>query len=691
MRRFRTADTALPIALGVLAAALIILRNATHGPGTEGDSIMYLEQIRAISAGTLRHDDYSPPALAAFSWLVHQITGLSPIASIGAVNAIAFGLATFIATFWCRLLGASNLLVLWCGVVCILSPLAYFAASVMTEPLFILALTVTTFSLAQFLAAQRKWFLALAFCAASCACLTRLAGVSAIVAGAVLLLILPRKSPTAMRVRNCLVYTVCAIVPVVVWVTLADLPFNRPNEGSFSASYTFSVAVNTVADWTFGRAAVQGPSILAGWIGLLPPELRSFAMLGILLAFFTPPLLTFAFLAKEPSFGVRPSRENRQHLAVTLTANGVFFVVYAVVILLMLWASGIGAQARYFLPFYLPALVVLTLILESHCHYARRLISSRFRHTLPSVSKAIAVIGVLFAIVAWQCLRLPNQFREELGRIQDHFSNGQGFTSSLWQNSDTVAFAREQIPPGAIVYTNQISAFIVNVDPNFERLSVHDFTSARWSELARFLATPAHQIDAFSERPIYMVWFHEIPERIGWPYGQLDPCETQQRLESQVEETQSFQVIGAFDDGVVFRIGKPGTPMREIVAAAGDGLVGSRQPFHRSAGVDVYLAERRVVYRLRTSAECPCGDLRFILRVTPVNAADLPELRVVHGHTDEYLDWMFEREERYIKTACAVVIPLPDYDVQSLKTGNWIRDESGRWVATEWEAQVQLR
>ena len=686
MRRFRTADTALPIALGILAAALVILRNATHGPGTEGDSIMYLEQIRAISAGTLRHDDYSPPALAAFSWLVHQITGLSPIASVGAVNAIAFGLTTFIATFWCRLLGVSNLVVLWCGVVCILSPLAYFAASVMTEPWFILALTVTIFSLVQFLAGRGKWFLTLAWCAASCACLTRLAGVSAIVAGAVLLLILPRTSPRAMRVRNCLIYTICAIVPVVVWVILADLPFDRPNEGSFGASYTFSVAVNAIADWTFGRAAVHGPSTFAGWIGLLPPELRSFAMLGILLASFTPPLLTFAFLAKEPSSGPRFS----QHFPMTLTANAIFLFVYVLVIVLLLWGSGIGAQPRYFLPLYLPALVVLTLVLQAHCHYAQRLIS-RVSGTSLSALKSIATIGVLVAIVAWQCLRLPTEFKEELAHFQEHFAHGQGFTSSLWRNSDTIAFAREVIPPGAVVYTNQISAFIVNVDPNFERLSVHNFTSARWSELARFLATPARQVDAFSERPIYMVWFHEIPERIGWPWGQLDPCETQQLLESQVEETQSFQVMAAFDDGMVFRIGKPGTPMREIVAAAGDGLVGSRQPFHRAAGVDVYLAERRVVYRVGTSGECPCGDLRFILRVTPVNPADLPELRIAHGHTDEYLDWMFERRERYIKTGCAVVIPLPDYDVQSLKTGNWIRDENGRWVATEWEAQVQLK
>ena len=690
MRRLRIADTALPIALGILAAALVILRNATHGPGTEGDSIMYLEQIRAISAGTLRHDDYSPPALAALSWLVHQITGLSPIASIGAVNAIAFGLATFIVTFWCRLLGASNLLVLWCGVVCILSPLAYLAASVMTEPLFILALTVTTFSLVQFLAVRGKWFLTLAWCAASCACLTRLAGISAIVAGGVLLLTVPRKSPIAMRVRNCLVYTICAIVPVVAWVILAGLPVDRPSEGSFGMSYTFSIAVNTIADWTFGRAAVHGPSTLAAWTDLLPPELRSFAMLGILLAFFAPPLLTFAFLAKEPPSGLRLSRETRQHLALTLTANATFLVVYALVIVLLLWASGIGAQPRYFLPLYLPALVVLTLVLQSHFHYARRLIS-RVSGTSLFALKSIATIGVLVAIVAWQCLRLPIQFKEELGRIQEHFAHGQGFTSSLWRNSDTIAFARERIPPGAVVYTNQISAFIVNVDPNFERLSVHDFTSARWAELARLLSTSASQVDALSERPIYMVWFHEIPERIGWPYGQLGPCETQQLLESRIEETQSFQVMGAFDDGMVFRIGKPGTPMREIVVAAGDGLVGSHQPFHRSTGVDVYLAERRVVYRVGTSRDCPCGDLRFILRITPVNPADLPELRIVHGHTDEYLDWMFEREERYIKTGCAVVIPLPDYEVQSLKTGNWIRDENGLWVATEWEAQVQLR
>ena len=249
-----------------------------------------------------------------------------------------------------------------------------------------------------------------------------------------------------------------------------------------------------------------------------------------------------------------------------------------------------------------------------------------------------------------------------------------------------MAFAREEVPLGAIVYTNQITALIANVDPRFEQYSIHHF---RVEHLARSLA--------LSERPIYVVWFHEDPKRLGWPFGWLDPCDAQQPLESAIEKTQSFQVLGTFDDGMVFRIGKTGTPMRDIRAAAGDGLVGSQQPFHRSAGVEVYLAERRVVYRVAPkrgeggNPECPCGDLRFILRVTPVDSADLPWWRTAHGHTDEFLDPVFNQGERYVKAACAVVIPLPDYDVQSLKTGNWIRDENGGWVATEWETEVQLR
>ena len=667
------AKSTLPIALGVLAGALVILRTATYGPGIASDSIMYLEQISAISAGTLRGDDYSPPALAALSWLVQQITGLSPITSVGAVNAVSFGLTIFLVTFWCRSLGASNLLVLWSGVVCTLSPLASLAAEVMTEAFFILAVTVTVFSLVQFLAVRGKWFLALACCAATCACLTRLVGASVIVAGAVLLLTVPRKSPTATRVRNCLVYAICAIVPVVVWAVLADLPVDRQNEGTFGIAWTFSMAVNTIFDWTFGR------NTLYEWQKFLPSEVHPLAVCGVLLAFFAAPLLTFAFLAKEHPLGLRLARGARQSLSVTLTANALFLFAYVLVLVLMLWASGIRAQSRYFVPLYMPALVVLTLVLQSHFHYARRLISGGADTSL-SVLKSIATIGVLIAAVAWQCLRLPTQFREELGRVQEHLAHGQGFTSTLWRESDTMAFAREEVPLGAIVYTNQITALIANVDPRFEQYSIHHF---RVEHLARSLA--------LSERPIYVVWFHENPKRLGWPFGSLDPCDAQQPLESAIEKTQSFQVLGTFDDGMVFRIGKPGTPIADIRAAAGDGLVGSQQPFHRSAGVEVHLAERRVVYRVAPNPECPCGDLRFILRVTPVDSADLPEWRTAHGHTDEFLDPMFNQGERYVKAACAVVIPLPDYDVQSLKTGNWIRDENGGWVATEWETEVQLR
>ena len=105
----------------------------------------------------------------------------------------------------------------------------------------------------------------------------------------------------------------------------------------------------------------------------------------------------------------------------------------------------------------------------------------------------------------------------------------------------------------------------------------------------------------------------------------------------------------------------------------------------------VILTHDRVVYHVggvEEEEDCPCGDFRFFLHVTPRDPADLPPWR--RDYATENFDGLFHESRRYVRSACAVVMPLPAYRLRSLRTGNWIRNRDGGWVADEWSVSVQF-
>lgn len=654
-------NVGLPIVLGVLAAALILLRTATHGPGATPDSVHYLYQIRAIGRGTLLNGDPTPPMFAALCWLVHKIFDLSPMSAAGAINATAFGLTVFIMTFWCRRSGASNMIVMWCGIICILSPLASIAAEFMTEALFVFLVTLTLFSLDRFLGGRKWLLLIVAMFAAAGACMTRLIGVAVIAAGIILVFSHARKS-LVERFFICFLFGAGSFMPLVVWALFSNVNLVSPTSNNGFRELLFLQSIsNTFVEWTFGRAVARGPSVLNRWTEFSSPWMTATVKLGVLVAFYFPWLITFCL------FLVNKCKLARSGAP----ANAIFLLSYALLLLPILWHSDIHPPMRYFVPMYLPVLFILALVLQSHCHYAWHLVKFRFR---PINLRSVAVIGVLSVMITWQCVRLPSLVLSNLDSVKDHMDNGQRLTSRAWFGSATMTYARQNIPAHAVVWSNQRAVVFLNSSNRFD---VKHVKSAR----PEFLGEQGEHH--------YVVWFHEIPGRLGWPWGQYTSFAHQQILQSYID-SEILQIMAAFDDGIVFRVGWPATPAWEIRAKAGDALVERNKPFYIGEGVEAYLVDKRVIYRLRGAARCPFGDLRFFLHVTPVRHADLSEWRINAGETDENLDTLFEQGSRYVKAACAVVIPLPDFDVRSFKTGNWIRDENGRWMATEWEVEVQV-
>ena len=108
-------------------------------------------------------------------------------------------------------------------------------------------------------------------------------------------------------------------------------------------------------------------------------------------------------------------------------------------------------------------------------------------------------------------------------------------------------------------------------------------------------------------------------------------------------------------------------------AAAG----ASGEPVARGA-FDVHLADEALVY-----VKEPCGredtDARFFLHITPEQASDLPNERRQYGFDN--LDFGFFPNGALFAGRCAARVPLPDYPVSSVRTGQYISGVGEVWSA----------
>lgn len=676
---------ALPLGLGLLSAASVLLGNATYGPVGDWDSIVSLYFVGEISAGNIPSELHATlPGYAALCWLVHTVFGLPPILAAGWVNAVAFGLTVLVATLWLRHAGASILIVVWCGVVCVLSPVATIAAEVMTDPLFILWITLTLFWLDRFAAgrAGRRWiFLALAAFAAASACFTRLVGVAVIASGAIFLLVawkpalagrLRHHGDALARVAVAAGFTAVASAPLAGYVFSGDVYLDEELRHTVDFHWLSSIetAVRTLVDWTFGpRTARDQSSAWNQWTGFSSPWLSVLASLGGVMGFlavFIVPMATFA--KRQP---------HRPQSLRAVGANGLFLLAYPAVLLAMLSFRGLGVSPRYMLPMYTPGVLILALALQAHGHQVRPLLNylspdlrrKSGRRAIGAAS--VAALAGLTAFLIWQGVRLPQLVKSKYEAVQSDLTIGRGLSSKRYNSSDTMKYLTQFSFPDTRLLTNRRSALLWHLDPLGERLDVRAVADHRW-----------HEADAAN----FLVWFYR--DGVSYP-SWVDVCGEQQQFESIIGGAD-LQVVAAFDDGMVMRSVEPGMSAREIRAASLSGFVGGSRPIYESAEVAVHLADDRIIYTMDAtidSAACPCGDFPFFLHVTP-DPNDLPEWR--NGHDFDNFDGLFKQQSwRYLNAACGAAIPLPDYAARSLRTGKSSLAADGQW-RVDWSVEVSL-
>ena len=135
----------------------------------------------------------------------------------------------------------------------------------------------------------------------------------------------------------------------------------------------------------------------------------------------------------------------------------------------------------------------------------------------------------------------------------------------------------------------------------------------------------------------------------------------------------------------------PGYPIARIITGqfadggaawdadlAGDMRVPDGDPTARGGIFDIYKEGGRLIY---AAADCDESDTRgrFLLSVFPVRPADLSDDSKARGLEHNSLNFDFARHGAVWDGACIAAIPLPQYEIAEIKTGQFIPGGSELW------------
>ena len=554
-----------PPVLGVLAVALVLLRQANYGVGLTWDSASYLSAARSLVAGdglVLWNGSRYGGAVPLFPYLLAaaELFGIDAAAAARYLNAAAFGLTVFTAAAWLQRRVRSALLAVWAGCACALLPaLVSAAAYAWTDTVFILFTVVSLALLDRFLGRPATPTLLLAAAAAAAACLTRYAGVTLLGAGA-LMLLLRTGVGMRMRIRDAALWSAVSLAPVGVWIARNLLVIGSPLGAAYASGFSGLISLHRAtgefARWLFGSTgfgALSGALVSAAGIDLAGPATEAaIAVKAVLLA--VPALgAGYALARRRPGF----LRRRR----VVLTVSLIYAAAYTLFLTAYLPLADVVLPVRYLLPLFPPLLVAATVVLDE---LARR------RGPAPRFPVVLAIV-----ISLWLAQQAGAVYRDTRTWLND----GAGYTSRGWIESDVLRYLR----------VNRLDGPVWTSEPPLLYFS----TELRrvWTISGSLAGLTESLANRDPAEAVYLVLIGRSFRIRDYDYGFDD-----------VAALPGVELVASLDDGAIFRSG----------AAAIDRVVRAHFDIYRYGDALAYFKE-----------PCTARDVtpRFFLRASPAERA----------------------------------------------------------------------
>lgn len=625
------------VLLGVIAVSgvgLILVREINYGVGLGDDSVEYISIANSLLEGEgftryyggtlIRFPPLYPMVLAGLS-----LFSLDPFDIAGPLNAVLFGLTIFVVGRWLQQRLMSPFLSLWGSLILMLSiPIAEVTSRAMSEPAYILLSVLALIQADNYIHKGGRSALIWAAILTALACTTRFAGFS-IVAIMVCVLILRRGVTSKDKVKYIAIYSSIALIPVLIWMMRTYIA-----SGKFAGNRTFEpYSLSLVLEFFYSEVILQGDPI---WL-------------------FLPIVPIITILASR--YILSSANSNNEPLRFSWRTVFLWFgfsLVHILMLFISLFYEVLGYDIlrfdipRFMLPTYVPLLIGGLLVLDRVLNHWQ----IRWLH--------VSCIIALFLSLAYQMSR-------NVGSIQASNDLGFGYNNRRWAESEALQYIRDAGLTGTI-YSNYVGPIYLHT----ETLTKHRFLPCEKSELRLTL------FDEDLATDVYVLWL----------YDSYQTCDRQGNYGlDDLFDVRELEAIALLADGVLFKLNKAVTnaePYR-LHQLKYESIVAG-EPLIRSV-FDVYTTDNSISY-VKESCLPEDAELPFFLHLIPVNTEDLPNTRQSSGfdNLDFHIDDLNINGLRF-DNICLATIPLPDYDIALVRTGQWIPAENRNL----WEAEVALR
>ena len=496
----------LPVVLAVIGIVLVLLRNHPYGPGLHFDAVNYIGVARNLLAGEVwvqfHGSPYvvNPPAyptlLALFGWL----SGFDPRAIAGPLNALLFGLTVFVAARWLLELITSRWLALWGGLAAALSlPLTAMASHAMTQPAFILFVTLALFCMDRYLRGGRWAALIWAGLFTSLACLTRYNGGILLIALLPFLLFQPGVR-LLKKLKRAAVFGLIAGIPIGLWVIERigyRLQIWPPR---FTLSDFLEASLSELGKWILPALSQEAAMALAAVM-----------------------LLALA-IAIGLALVRRPSGWRAFCLCGGFTL--IYFILMGITTIVITEYDVVFWHSRYWTPMYIPLLIALVFAMDRLLIWLRSAVRPPALKTFAS-----GAIALLLFIWLGNAVELNRMAIISAGQGEDKYHAGPHVV-----NNKVLQFIREASASDKI---------FIN-EAYYSRLAILYIATGR--PLTDFYWLP-HDLERFPQTVAaaatgdLLIWLHDshLPYSYGLP---------------ELEAMPALERIATLQSGVVFRINR---------------------------------------------------------------------------------------------------------------------------------------
>ena len=653
------------LSLSVLGVAIILTRQTNYGVGLMVDSLTHTSTAESllrgegfVTAWNSRPQQGQPPLYALWLSLFTTLSITSRYSMYGYAGyagAIVFGLTILASVVWIAIKVRSRIIVIIGGGICAFSPfLGDMFSFALTETLFLFLTILSLLILDRFLTNNKRSMLILAAVFSALAWLTRHMGVT-IVITSILVLMTRGGSTSRQKFNSVAIYSAISILPTSLWMLRNYIVLGQLRERWWSTGFDWITSLNLasseITKWLVGTTGLNYLNRLSRILGIDAALLRI-----IFLGFITVLMgsgLTYLY------------RKGIQINTRALIVPVFFISVYSVALIASLILTDIDVDMRYVSPAYIPIVVAVMVILGRYYDYITPTNRSR---ELPSSKPAYTRNnGLTFIIIASLFLHLILAVSSSYDQIQLWRRQGFGYSSKPWIDSETIRYLRSN-PISGQIYSNEARAVYTHIDVPDEVEVYLNQLQAELPDEARYWGDNAHARDL----EMYVIWFH------GWrPFIQT-------RYDFvQLIHLQNLEIVKVLEDGIVLRAPHSLAADRSIVdRESAENLVletvldGTR--LIANSEFDIYLNSKstKLIYVSSSCSNTNTGDT-FFLHIFPTHHADIFKHRRTSNFNNH--DFKFRREGFRFGEQCAAIRNLPDYDIESIRTGQFTADGIEIW------------